>query len=210
MRSSLPGLLLLLCLPGRAQLIDSIGGFLSEPPRILFALDTRGSFIANRNVRLLGVKAGLEHAGRVRYGIGYSLLASPVEGTATVVEGGTARTVRTRLRLGYVAPFFSYTFFKRGHWEAAIPVQVGLGAGSLVYDRADGRPQTLTKGFVLLYEPAMTVQYRFLRHLAIGGGWGFRLAWTHADLDNSLTAPIYLFGLKVYFGDLWRELRGAE
>jgi hypothetical protein len=60
------------------------------------------------------VKVGLEHAGRVRYGIGYSFLLTPVEHEHEV-EGLGA--VTTRLRLGYVTPYFSYTFFQRGHWE---------------------------------------------------------------------------------------------
>ena len=210
MRASLLLISIAIAHTGSAQLLDSIGGFLGEQPRILVTLDTRGSFISNESVRLLGVKAGLEHAGRVRYGIGYSFLASPVEGTANVVDEGQSRTVDTRLRLGYVTPFFSYTFYRRGPWEAAIPVQIGLGGGSLVYDDLGGRKKVLEKGFVLLYEPAMTVQYRFLKYFAIGGGWGFRLAVTNADLDRSLNAPIYLFGLKVYFGDLWRDAQAGE
>ena len=31
---------------------------------------------------------------------------------------------------------------------------------------------------------------------------------TPADLDENFNAPIYLFGVKVYFGDLYRDLRG--
>lgn len=188
-----------------AQLIDSIGLFLREPPRFSVGLDTRGSFISNQNVRLMGVKVGLEHAGRVRYGIGYSFLITPVEHEQEVEGVGT---VTTRLRLGYVTPYFSYAFFQRGPWEVSIPVQVGIGGGSLVYDDAEGRKKKLKKAFVFLYEPAMTVQYRFFTYFAVGAGWGFRLAITNAELDESLNAPIYLFGLKVFVGDLWRDLRG--
>lgn len=187
-----------------AQLIDSIGLFLDEPRRFTASLDTRGSFISNQNVRLLGVKAGFEHAGRVRYGIGYSFLLTPVEKERQVDGLGA---VRTRLRLGYVTPYFSYAFFLRGHWEVSIPVQLGIGGGSLVYEGADGRRQRLKRAFVVLYEPAMTVQYRFLEYFALSGGWGFRLTMATAELDESLNAPIYLFGLKVFLGDLVRAVR---
>ena len=200
--------LLLTSLCGRAQLVDSIGMFLQERPRFAAGLDTRGSFISNQNVRLLGVKAGLEHAGRVKYGIGYSFLRTPVEGEAVVIEEGAERTVTTKLRLGYFTPYFSYTFYQRGPWEMSIPVQIGLGSGSQVYDDLSGERRTLARSFVFLYEPAMTVQYRFLRYFAVGGGMGFRLVFTPADLDENFNAPIYLFGVKVYFGDLYRDLRG--
>ncbi len=194
---------MVLALPAGAQLLDSINLFLRERPRFSMGLDARGSFISNQNVRLLGVKVGLEHAGRVRYGIGYSFLFTPVEHEEEVEGVGT---VTTRLKLGYVTPYFSYAFYQRGPWEVSIPVQVGLGSGRLVYDDVDGDRHILRKAFVFLYEPAMTVQYRFLRYFAIGGGWGFRLALTNAELDEGLNAPIYLFGLKVFAGDLWRDL----
>ena len=125
-----------------------------------------------------------------------------------VNEDGTTRTVGTRVRFGYITPFFSYAFYQRGPWEVSIPVQLGFGSGSLVYDDLEGTTRTLDRTFVFLYEPAMTVQYRFLKYLAIGGGLGFRLVVTSSSLNERLNAPIYLFGLKVYFGDLYRDLRG--
>lgn len=210
MRAQIVLVLLFLPMVAGAQLLDSIGLFLHEPPRIAFALDSRGSFISNQNVRLLGVKVGLEHGRRVRYGIGYSFLGTRLEREEVVVEDGVERTVTARVRLGYITPFFSYTFYQRGPWEVNIPVQVGIGGGSLVYDDLEGRTQQLKKAFVFLYEPAMTVQYRFLRYLGVGGGLGYRLAFTNASLDESLNAPVYIIGVKVFFGDLYRDVVGED
>ena len=188
-----------------AQLLDSIALFIQEPPKATFSLDSRGSFISNQNVRMVGVKVGLEHAGRVRYGIGYSFLRTPVEREARVQEGGYTRTVTTRMRLGYVTPFFGYTFYRRGPWEVSIPVQVGIGGGSVVYDDLEGQRQKLKRAFVFLYEPAMVVQYRFLKYFAVGGGLGYRLVFTNASLDEHLNAPVYLIGLRVFFGDAYKD-----
>ncbi len=210
MRTLLLPLLLLLTFGANAQLLDSIGLFLQERPRITIGLDSRGSFISNQNVRMLGVKVGMEHGGRVRYGIGYSWLGTPVERETEVVEEGVTRTVTTRVRLGLVTPYFSYAFYQRGPWEVSIPVQVGIGGGSLVYDDLQGKTQKLKRAFVVTYEPAMTVQYRFLKYLAVGGGLGYRLAFTNASLDESLNAPVYIIGVRVFFGDLYRDLRGEE
>lgn len=196
--------MLLAGLAGRAQLLDSIALFTGKPPKPAVKLDTRGSFIRNQAVRLFGVKAGLEHAGRVQYGIGYSFLLSPVERPMEVEGQGE---VMTRLRFGYVTPYFEYAFYQRGPWEARIPVQFGIGGGSLTYRDEEGRKRKLRGATVFLYEPSMTIQYRFLRYFGVGAGWGYRLAFTGADLGENLTAPIYLFGLKVFFGDLWRDMR---
>lgn len=140
----------------------------------------------------------------VQYGIGYSFLLSPVRGTAWI-PGLGERT--TRLRLGYVAPYFDFAFYKKGHWELRLPVQIGIGGGSVVYDGADGRTQKLEQSMVFIYEPCMTAQYRFLRYLAVAGGWGYRLTLRSAHLADGLTAPIYIFELRVFFGDIWRDVK---
>lgn len=190
-----------------AQLLDSLVLFSHQRPKFIAKLDSRGSFISNSNVRLMGVKVGLEHAGRFQYGVGYTFLASPVEQLRTV--NGVAATP-VRLRLGYVTPYVEYAFYQRGPWEVRIPVQFGLGGGSLVYDDAEGEKQQLKRAFLFLYEPSMTVQYRFLRYFGVSAGWGFRLVLTNAELDETLSAPIYLFGLKVFLGDLWTDLQPKQ
>jgi hypothetical protein len=195
---------LICAFPARAQLLDSIGSFTKERPRPVVKLDSRGSFISNENVRLMGVKVGLEHAGRFQYGIGYSFLTTPVSQVRTVEGQGT---VVARLRFGYVTPYVEYAFYERGHWEARIPVQLGFGDGALVYRDTEGRKQRIGHSFVFLYEPSMTVQYRFLKYFGANVGWGYRLVFTRADLHERLSAPIYLYGVKVFFGDLWHDIR---
>jgi hypothetical protein len=205
MRSVLfTSLTLVLCCSTCAQRVDSIPSYLSEPSTLIVKLDMRDSFINNESARFAGVKVGFEHAGKVQYGIGYSFLFSPVHNTEFVPGEGT---VTTRLRFGYITPYFEYAFYQRGPWELRIPVQFGIGSGSVVYDDATGRTRKLQRSGVFLYEPSMTVQYRFLKYFAVGGGWGYRLVLRSAPLAQGLTAPIYTFGLRVFFGDLWEDVR---
>lgn len=203
-------LLFLLCAfaPVRAQLLDSIALFLQEPPRPVLRLDVRGSFVSNQNVRLLGVKVGLEHARRFQYGIGYSFLFTPVRGEVDVEGLGPTAA---RLRLGMITPYVDYAFYQRGPWEVRLPVQIGIGAGSVVYTDADGRKRKWASTGLITYEPAMTVQYRFLKYFAVGAGWGFRLViQTGDDLGEHLNAPTYMLGFRVFFEDLWRDMEQKE
>lgn len=192
----------LACLPARGQLMDSLALFSRQTPRITAKLDSRGSFIRNSHVRLMGIKVGLEHAGRFQYGLGYTFLVHPAEFLRTV-DG--VPEVPVRLRMGYATPYVEYAFFQRGPWEVRIPVQFGLGRVSLL--AGNGRDKRVVeRSFLLTYEPCMTVQYRFLRYFGASAGWGFRLVLAHTHLDEPLTAPIYLLGVKVFFGDLMRDL----
>ncbi|HMC96640.1 MAG TPA: hypothetical protein VKG92_03245 [Flavobacteriales bacterium] len=204
MRALLLILSLWVLTPVRAQLLDSISLFLQEPPRPVLRLDVRGSFVSNQNVRLLGVKVGLEHARRFQYGIGYTFLFTPVRGEVDVEgQGPTA----ARLRVGYITPYVDYAFYQRGPWEVRLPVQIGFGAGSVVYEDADGRKHKWAQTGLITYEPAMTVQYRFLKYFAVGAGWGFRLViQTGDDLGEHLNAPMYTLGFKIFFEELWRDL----
>lgn len=189
---------------GQAQLLDSIALFSQEPARPVIRLDLKGSFVSNQNVRMMGVKLGLEHARRFQYGLGYSFLFTPMVRDRFVQGLGTRST---RLRLGYVHAYVDYAFYQRGPWEARIPVQLGVGNGSVVYEDLAGRKQKLFRSGVIIYEPCMTVQYRFLKYFGVGAGWGFRLVMrTHHGLDERLTAPIYTLGLKIFFEDLYRDL----
>ncbi len=196
-----------LCAPLEAQRIDSIPDYLTEPPKLVVKLDMRGSFISNEGVRFAGLKVGMEHAGLVQYGIGYSFLLTPVESSEHVEGLGETPT---RVRFGYVSPYFDFAFYRRNNWELRIPVQFGIGGGSVLYTDVEGITRKLRRGTVLLYEPCMTVQYRFLKYFAVGGGWGYRLVLAGPDLADGITAPIYTFGLRIFFGDLWRDVRPEE
>lgn len=190
------------------QLFDSIALFLQEEPRLIAKLDLRGSFVGNRGANFIGVKVGLEHAHRFQYGIGYSFLMAEIDGEATVDGLGS---VPTRLRMGYVAPYVDYAFYQRGRWEIRLPVQLGFGSGSVRYKDPDGGSTVLKRTGLVIYEPAMTVQYRFLKYMAVGGGWGFRLVMhTRSGLGENLSAPIYLVGLRIFFGDIYRDLVKPE
>jgi hypothetical protein len=189
---------------GKAQLLDSIALFTQEPPRPVFRLDIRGSFVSNRNVRLMGAKIGLEHARRFQYGVGYSFLFTPVEREEDV-EGVGLTTVK--VRVGYITPYVDYAFYQRGPWEVRLPVQIGIGAGSTVYTDAEGEKQQVDRTGLLIYEPAMTVQYRFLKYFGVGAGWGYRLVvQTGEKLGENLSAPIYIFGLRIFFDDIWKDV----
>jgi hypothetical protein len=169
-------------------------------------LDTRGSYITNEPVTFAGFKLGREHAGRVQYGVGYSFLWSRVE-MERPVEG--LGLTNTWLRFGYALAYFEYAFYQKGPWELRIPVQAGIGGGSVVYKDLSGNTERLESGTVFLYEPSMTVQFRFWKYFALAGGYGYRLAIRKAHLADGLTAPVYTFGLRVFFGDILKDIAGS-
>ena len=187
-----------------AQLLDSISLSLKEKPRVLFKLDGRGSFISTRSARIWGFKVGVEHNGRVQYGIGYSWLRNEISQEVEL----NGELVPSKVRFGYITPFFEYAFYQRNKWEVSIPVQIGLGQAWYEHKNEEGEKHQVNKTWVFMYEPAMTFQYRVFRFFAAGIGVGYRLAIkTNQAMEENFTAPIYLLKLKLYLPEVLNVLR---
>lgn len=189
---------------GSAQLLDSISLSLKEKPRVLFKLDGRGSFISTRSARIWGFKVGVEHNSRVQYGIGYSWLRNEISQDVDL----NGELVPSKVRFGYITPFFEYAFYQRNKWEVSIPLQIGLGQAWYEHKNDAGEKHQVNKTWVFMYEPAMTVQYRVFRFFAAGMGVGYRLAIkTNRAMEENFTAPIYLIKLKLYLPEVLNVLR---
>ena len=65
---------------------------------------------------------------------------------------------------------------------------------------------TKASSWIIIYEPAMTIEYKFMRYFGLGGGVGFRLAIkSNQQIKESFTAPEYILRVKIYFGDIYKE-----
>jgi len=52
----------------------------------------------------------------------------------------------------------------------------------------------------------MTVQYRFWRYFGLAGGLGYRAVFKRkGSLGEQLTAPVYLFGVKVFLSKIIKD-----
>ena len=181
----------------RAQLFDSIRTSFDYKPKFLLKFDTRNSFISNQYAKIHGIKVGLSFNKTTNIGIGYHWMPKrPLEPTLL-------NSNKIDLKFGYAVAFFEYNFYKSKHWSAEIPVQIGLGKAQ--YDDLD-LAITIGSSWIIIYEPAMTIEYKFLKYFGIGGGVGFRLAIkSNQQIKESFTAPEYILRFKIYFGDIYKE-----
>lgn len=186
------------------QMMDSIRKSFQETPQFAFRMDSRRSFITRKPAKIFGFKAGLDHRDQVQYGLGFNTLATDF---TKVVNGDTGT-----LDFSFIAPYFEYTFYNKNPWELAIPVQVGIGRSRVRLRKENGEQYTRGSAAILTYEPALSVEYKFWDYLGVGGAFGYRLmVIPNQKIEEELTAPVYLFQLKVYFGKIYRDLfRGGD
>jgi hypothetical protein len=175
------------------NLSDSLRNVFKQPLTPVLKLDTRNSFVTGRSAQIWGIKAGVSFGKRMNLGLAYSWLHSDISKPLSEPNQNLSGLIRLR----YFGPFAEYTFYRKGNWEATVPLQFGFGKSFLIEESGEvsGR---LNEGNIFLYEPAMVVDYKILNLIAVGGGVGYRLMLVNnRNLDQRFTAPVYMIRARV-------------
>ncbi|MBL7943417.1 MAG: hypothetical protein JNM00_11650 [Flavobacteriales bacterium] len=179
------------------NLADSLQTIFADSPVFTARLDNRNTFIDGKSAATFGIKAGLTWRKSFTLGLGYHWLR---DGTSLKVPSGDTTLVRD-VRMRYVALFAEYTFFRRGAWEAAVPVQIGIGTSFLATENGE-TPVAGTRATIAMYEPAMLIEYKVLNLIGLGGGLGYRLMLAgNRNIDLRFTAPVYMLRLRLIIPD---------
>lgn len=175
---------------------------LKEEPKFEFKLDSRNAFISNTGVRVLGFKLGLNFDDKLSFGLGYNQLWSKPK-NQLFIEGVN---YNAEVNYYYFSPYVEYTFYRDEKWEFSIPVQFGLGESWYEFER-NGNKLSRSRNFVVSYEPAITVQYTFLKYFGLGAGVGYRLMIVpNQSIEEQFTSPVYIFKFKIFFQEIYHDL----
>ncbi|MEM6271128.1 MAG: hypothetical protein AAF998_16945 [Bacteroidota bacterium] len=175
-------------------------------PKVLVGFDSKRSFIDNRDVRIFGVRAGLEFDRKVGVGFGIYFLRSPfVRNFIEPADGGGVDTIRSNLRFGYVSAWFEYMIYASRRWEVSVPLTLGFGEAEF----SGFEERTYTQ--ILLLEASLEAQYKIFPWLGLGAGVGYRQPITgERSIRTIIDAPIYRFGIRVFLGYFWNLITGKE
>jgi hypothetical protein len=196
---------MLCCVNSNAQLISSLKDQFKQKPKFSLRFDTRNSFIANKAAKIRGIKFGLDYGKDVTIGMSFNWLDKKFSTTKNVMQGED--TVVAHLDFGYLGAYFEYTFYRTEHWEISIPVQIGIGSTFFGFRDEKNKQQRLYQKPIIVYEPSMTADYKFWRYLGVGAGVGYRLMLVNnKDIEGNFNSPIYVLKLKVYLGDMYRDV----
>lgn len=185
------------------NLSDSLHHVLSNKPSPTFKFDTRNSFITGSQAKVYGIKAGLSFRKTLTIGLGYNFI-----GTRLTEEMIIGREVYYgEIKMRYLAPFLEYSFYKKGHWEAMVPVQFGVGRSFVRYD-IDGAETDIQSDNILLYEPGMSVEYKIFNLIGVGGGVGYRIMLkNNQQIKQQFTSPVYVIRIRLIFDEVLRQAR---
>ena len=158
----------------------------------------------NSPTRVSGVRLGLSFRRKLRVGIGYSWLDTPVYDKEIVTdEFGKSKIVTNYFKFGYVCYYADFVFHKTKHWQLSVPIQAGTGAYWTRYE--DGSKITNSKKRLLLfYEPGITVQYKVTPWLGLGVDVCARLAVRNTNyVGNKLNSFVLGFRYSIWFDQIF-------
>lgn len=190
--------------------LDTIKFCLKQKPHLFGKFDTRNSFIDNSRAKIFGLKTGLNYGKRLYFGIGYNQLNPPssdfdktiyIMNTNAELEKATAM-----LRLFYISVHAEYVFYQTKHWELSMPLQFGIGQSYYKYNQF-GKRKVIEKDLNFIYEPAISIEYKFVKWAGVGADIGYRfMATSYKKLNQKFTAPTYAFKFLLYYNEIIKSV----
>lgn len=188
----------------QGQFLDTFKVFLHSRPSIDARLESRYSFMNNSPTKVSGVRLGLSFRRKLRVGIGFSWLDTPVyEKEIVMDEFGKPKMTTSLFKFGYVCYYADFVFHKTKRWQLSVPIQVGTGMYWTQYQ--DGNKNINSKKRLLLfYEPGITVQYKLTKWCGLGLDVCARLALRNTNyVSNKLNSFVLAPKLLIWFDQIF-------
>ncbi len=190
--------------------LDTIKYCLGQRPQLFGQFDSRNSFISNSRAKIFGVKTGLNYGSRVYLGIGYNQLYPPSKNFDKQVYYTNSDNKRdsseAQLNLFYFSACMEYIYYQSKHWQLSIPLQFGIGKTDYQYKLA-GKKKEIENDIIFVYEPGVSVQYKFVKWVGVGADIGFRfMATDYKKLNQKFNSPTYAFNLLIYYNEIYKSL----
>ena len=173
---------------------------------VLIGFDSRRSFFAGRNVKINGLRLGMQYKDIHRFGLGfYGFRQGVVLDEIDVNEPDATDTSLVRFNAGYVALFYEFVFFKTKRWELMTPVYLGAGNVDVTYTDTAGLYRPLVQRPFSTGEITFTAQFKVWPWFALGAGAGYRLIFNaEPEIRQAFNSPIYILKASVLFGELYK------
>lgn len=165
-----------------------------------FKFETRNSFITGSTAKIYGIKGGISFGKRFSLGLGYNFIGTELMQELKLSDGSW---VEADIGMNYLAPYVEYSFYQRGPWEVSVPIQLGVGKSFLCYEYRGEQIRT-NRNNVVIYEPGMTFEYKILKLIGVGAGFGYRIMLkNNREIEQQFTSPVYALRLRLIFDELY-------
>ncbi len=175
--------------------------------KLMFVFDGRRSLIASQNVKIGGIRTGMQFKNLFRSGIGFYGFAAPLRKEIIFPPNARIKRAEETLNYSYATLFFEPILYRYRKWEFSVPMALGAGKARLALTDTSGVLLKFKEGGAGFFEIAAYAEYRFFWWIGIGGGTGFRkILNTDIIEGNKLNGPYYQLAVKIYFGEIAKRI----
>lgn len=190
--------------------LDTIKDCLQQKPQLFGKLDSRNSFISNNRAKIFGVKLGLNYGNRLHFGIGYNQLYPPAKNFDKQIYFTNASklpdSLTAKLKLFYFSTHVEYVYYQTQNWQLSLPLQFGIGKTYYQYQLYSEK-RSIENAIFFIYEPAVSIEYKFVKWVGVGADVGFRFIVTdYRRLNQKFNSPTYAFKLLIYYNEIYKSL----
>ncbi len=87
-----------------------------------------------------------------------------------------------------------------------MPLQIGVGQTYYKY-KLLGETKKIEKNVNFIYEPCVSIEYKYLKWIGVGADVGFRFMVTKdKKLNQNFNSPTYAFKLLIYYNEIFKSL----
>jgi hypothetical protein len=175
--------------------------------KMILSFDGRRSFIQNQNVKIGGLRIGIQYKNLVRTGIGFYGFDKPIQ-TPIEFQGNNEQTkANETLQYGYATIFFEPILYKIRKWEISLPLSLGGGDARISILDSSQKILESRVGKTGFFEGAIYAENRVFWWAGIGLGAGYRRVLNTEIIEGKrLNGPYYQIAIKIYLGEIARKI----
>ncbi len=187
--------------------MDSLGDLLRGKYSLDFRIESRNSLIDDQLVSRTGFRVGATFRRKLRLGVGVSWMNSLVLSTLQppVIENDTI-VHNLYVKLAYVCYYADVVFHKTKRWQLSVPLQFGTGMEWLEDPLKPSDERQQGKHFLLLYEPGITIQYKFYKWLGAGADVTYLFVFPNSKTTTRLSSQTFTFKILFWFDQLFYDV----
>jgi len=186
--------------------IDTV--YTEKKVKFLFGLDATQSFVLKNKSKFWGLRIGIEIKNKHKLGVGFYGMDTPVYLAKKLDDTKYPNANDTLIfNFNYNTLFYEYVWYQSKRWELSTPFHLGTGEVTVKYkDMLTGGTPIFFNGKTGLVVTSFSAQFLINRWLALGSGVGYRyLLSKNEKVKTGLNAPIYVFRVKILFGELFKK-----
>ncbi len=201
------------------DLADSLQEKAKNHLSFVFKLDNRFSFAREQMITIHGFRTGFKWNNKHEIGLALNWLGStntfeiPVNISVGEQSAPAFIPMEGKLFYKYAGFFYEYNFYRKKRWTMSIPLQLGGGRAGVNINNysKDNEFMQRREGKFMLFEPALTIDYKIIRFAGIGTGVGYRFAFSEQNIvKQHLTQPVFIIKAKIYLGEIFRSVRKKD